>query len=321
VSTAVMEAKRELLELIEERERRDSRRKIFNYYPETGPLRRGLYRPHMEFFAAGAKHSQRIFMAPNRVGKTEGVFGYEMAVHLTGRYPTWWTGRRFSKPIRAWAVGKTSETVREILQVKLLGPPNATGTGIIPGDDVVRVTRAAGLAESADTVYVKHVSGGTSVLAFKSYDQGRRAFEGTEIDVIGLDEEPPLDIYVECLMRTMTTDGLVITTFTPLLGMSATVLHFMGGTADVTPGPKGSGRYLVTADWSDAPHLTEAQKQRIIDEIPPYQRDARTRGIPQLGSGAIFPLPETDIIVPDFPVLEHYPVSYTHLTLPTIYSV
>lgn len=305
-----MEAKRELLELVEERERRDARRKLFGYYPDTGPLRRELYRPHMDFFAAGAKYNQRVLMAPNRIGKTEGVFGYEMALHLTGRYPGWWVGRRFNRPVRAWAVGKTSETVREILQVKLLGPSSAQGTGMIPGDDIVRVTRAAGLAESADTVYVTHASGGVSILAFKSYDQGRRAFEGTEIDVIGMDEEPPLDIYTECLMRTMTTDGIVLTTFTPLLGMSAAVLHFLGGTADITPGAKGSDRYLVTADWSDAPHLTDAQKQRLIDEIPAYQRDARTKGIPQLGAGAIYPLPESDIVVPDFPIPEHYPRAY-----------
>ncbi len=40
-------------------------------------------------------------MAANRVGKTEGAGGYEMTCHLTGRYPHWWEGRRFSGPVRA----------------------------------------------------------------------------------------------------------------------------------------------------------------------------------------------------------------------------
>ena len=55
----------------------------------------------------------------------------------------------------------------------------------------------------------------------------RGAFEGTEQDVVWLDEEPPLDVYVECLVRTMTTDGLVMVTFTPLEGMSDVVMSFL----------------------------------------------------------------------------------------------
>jgi hypothetical protein len=53
-------------------------------------------------------------MAANRVGKTEGAGGYEMTCHLTGRYPDWWEGRRFSGPVRAWAAGKTNETTRDV---------------------------------------------------------------------------------------------------------------------------------------------------------------------------------------------------------------
>ena len=52
-------------------------------YPDEGPLRRELYPKHMEFFAAGKKYNERLFMAGNRVGKTEGAGGYEAALHLT----------------------------------------------------------------------------------------------------------------------------------------------------------------------------------------------------------------------------------------------
>ncbi len=45
--------------------------------------------------------------------------------------------------------------------------------------------------------------------------------------VIWLDEEPPADVYGECLIRTMTTNGIIMLTFTPLSGMSAVVLQFM----------------------------------------------------------------------------------------------
>ena len=71
------------------------RSKLREFYPETGPLRRELYPRHLEFFAAGRKHRERLMLAANRVGKTEGVGGYEVALHLTGAYPDWWPGRRF----------------------------------------------------------------------------------------------------------------------------------------------------------------------------------------------------------------------------------
>jgi terminase large subunit-like protein len=44
---------------------------------------------------------------------------------------------------------------------------------------------------------------GVSYLGFKSYDQGRRKFQGTGKHVIWLDEEPPADVYEECLLPLM----------------------------------------------------------------------------------------------------------------------
>lgn len=170
-------------------------------------------------------------LAANRVGKTESVGGYELTVHLTGVYPDWWTGRRFTRPIRAWAAGDTSKTVREIIQQKLLGPVGSWGTGLIPGDSIERTVRATGQADTVEIIYVKHAKGGVSVLVLKSYDQRREAFQGTEQDVIWLDEEPPLDIYTECLLRTMTNNGMLMLTFTPLIGVSEVVLSFLPGGA------------------------------------------------------------------------------------------
>src|SRR5215813_15606402 len=98
----------ELASLRNESAGRTARRKINSYFPETGPLRRELYPKHQEFFAAGAKFRERLMLAANRVGKTEGVGGYELVLHLTGQYPGWWKGRRFDRPIRAWAAGDKS---------------------------------------------------------------------------------------------------------------------------------------------------------------------------------------------------------------------
>lgn len=69
-------------------------------------------------------------------------------------------------------------------------------------------------------------------------------------------------------------------------------------------------RYCIQADWSDAPHLTEDQKKKLWESIPPYQRDARTKGIPQLGSGAIYPVAESDVVVAPFDIPVWWPKAY-----------
>lgn len=220
---------------------RRKRNRIATYFPDTGPLRRALYPKHMEFFAAGGKHKplpscpdgctgephrERCFMAGNRVGKTDSG-AYETTLHLTGNYPDWWRGHRFPGPIKTWAAGDTNRTVREVLQTKLYGPLSAPGTGMIPGDLIVHKTTKQGIAEALDTIYVRHASGGSSSVTLKSYQEGRESFQGAAIDFIWLDEEPEASVYTEALMRTMTTEGSLILTFTPLQGLSEVVLSFL----------------------------------------------------------------------------------------------
>lgn len=301
-------AKIELLQLLEEKQRRISRRKIYTYYPDEGPLRRELYPKHLSFFEAGVKYRQRLMLAANRVGKTEGVGLYELVWHLTGDYPEWWNGRRFDRPIKAWAAGDTGKTVREILQSKLLGPVGQWGTGLVPGDTIERTSRGAGVADSVDSIYVRSKFGGLSQLTLKSYDQRRESFQGTEQDVILLDEEPPMDIYTECLLRTMTNNGMLMLTFTPLMGMSEVVLAFLPG-GQIEERADGS-KFVVMATWDDVPHLDDEVKKELWNSIPPFQRDARSKGVPQLGAGAIYPVPESDIVIPDFDIPAHWPRVY-----------
>lgn len=177
-------------------------------------------------------------MAANRIGKSE-AGAYEVTAHLTGLYPHWWKGRRFARPGRWWAAGKTNETTRDIVQAKLLGEiegagtvdKRMSGTGMIPGKLLGKPTWKQGVADLVDTIKVKHVSGGWSTLGLKSYQQGRGSFEGTAQHGAWLDEEPPEDVYGEVLIRTATTNGLVMLTFTPLAGLSDVVLGFMPGAA------------------------------------------------------------------------------------------
>src|SRR5688572_16947711 len=275
-------AKLELLELLEEKARRKAGRKLFTYFPDEGPLRRELYKQHLEFFRLGKSCPTRCFLAANRVGKTEGGGGYETVLHLTGLYPDWWEGRRFDRPIDAWAAGDTNETVRDIIQNKLLGPKESIGTGLIPADLIGEVKYRQNSNGSADYITVKHVSGGWSRIALKSYEQGRVSFQGTEKDLIWLDEESNEGIRAECVMRLMTTGGLLIETFTPLKGLTPIVLGYIGDDgidSESRIGINGE-KAFVMAGWDDVPHLGESEKGRMLAECEPHLKDARSKGIP-----------------------------------------
>jgi phage terminase large subunit-like protein len=92
---------------------------------------------------------------------------------------------------------------------------------------IVRTTSRQGIPDAVQDIYVKHKTGRTSWLTLKSYDQKRLSFQGTGKHVIWLDEEPDLGVYSECLLRTMTTNGLVMCTFTPMLGLSEVVMNYL----------------------------------------------------------------------------------------------
>ena len=69
-------------------------------------------------------------------------------------------------------------------------------------------------------------------------------------------------------------------------------------------------RLVVGATWDNAPHLTDDAKASLWASIPEFQRDARSKGIPQLGSGAIYPFSESGIRVPDFDLPKHWPRAF-----------
>lgn len=69
-------------------------------------------------------------------------------------------------------------------------------------------------------------------------------------------------------------------------------------------------RFCVQATWDDVPHLTKEQKDQLWAAIPPYQRDARTKGIPQLGAGAIYPVEESDVVCAPFAIPKEWPRAY-----------
>lgn len=254
------------------------------------------YAKQREFLLAGAAIPERLLIAGNQNGKTH-VGAYEVACHMTGLYPEWWQGRRFTKPTRGWIAGETSLVVRDVQQKKLCGEPGvdaAFGTGMIPKDLFVdKPSLARGITDAYDTIQVRHVSGGVSVARFKSYEQGRTKFQGETLDWLWFDEEPPLEIYSEGLTRTAATRGICFMTFTPLQGPTDVVLRFLD-----EPSPY---RRVITMTIDDAEHISPEERARLIASWPAHEREARARGVPMLGSGRIFTAPEDSILEEPIP--------------------
>ena len=222
--------------LLQELRRRTEADKLQQLYPEAGPLSRANYSKYIEVFAAGKEHAERVVLGGNRVGKTLGIGGYELAVHLTGLYPDWWPGHVYEKPILTWAAGTKAAKVRDVNQKMLLGSlhqrkgfTQAIG-GLIPAARIGRLTRRTGVADAVDQVVVNHVSGYENVVTFKSYEEGRTSFEAEAVDLIWLDEEPTKPIYQECKMRILTTRGRILATFTPVEGLTETVIALLQDT-------------------------------------------------------------------------------------------
>jgi phage terminase large subunit-like protein len=232
-------------------------------------------------------------MAGNQLGKTL-AGSMEEAVHATGLYPDWWEGRRFDIPTVAWCAGVTQLGARDTVQRLLLGRPGAFGTGAIPKERLLGVSMARGQADLVDTIRVRHISGGTSLLLLKSYEQGRQKWQGETLHRVWFDEEPPEAIYLEGLTRTNATGGMVSLTFTPLLGVSNVVRRFLFET--------DPGRHVTQMTIEEAEHYSPEERARIIATYPPHEREARTKGVPVLGSGRIFPVAEDQVAVEPFAI-------------------
>lgn len=284
----------ETVELLELLEKHKTMNKALYYSP--APKQR-------EFFNAGATIRERMFMAGNGVGKSLSG-GYEDAMHLTGDYPDWWQGIRYTHPVTCWVACETGTLTRDIIQTILCGKFGVTslfGTGFIPKDRFVdKPTLARGVTDAFDTIQVAHktngVFDGVSTCSFKSFEQGRQKFQGENLDFGHCDEEPPMDVYTEFLARIRKTDkSRMIVTFTPLHNITDLIVWFRDGNIN---------RKTVTMSLDEATWYSEETKERMVSGYPPHEREARRYGIPMLGGGRIFPYPQ-DMI--SEPAIEYIP--------------
>jgi phage terminase large subunit-like protein len=222
--------------------------------------------------------------------------------HMTGIYPSWYTGVRFEGPISAALGGETAQSTRDLLANRLLGPPEDRGAGYLPAgsfdpdSDITKMT--GGVANQIDYFRVKHYDGagefdGYSKAYVFSYSTGWRRLQGYSLDLVAIDEEPEMMVYEELSARTNATGGYVDIAMTPLRG--ETELYLMFECAD------GDIRKLLNYDINKATHMDEKQREHLIKkyENNPFA-EARLWGRPVASQGLIYNVPQSLVTCEDF---------------------
>ncbi len=250
-----------------------------------------------------ADYRERAIIAANQTGKTR-TCGAEVAIHATGQYPDWWQGHRFINPPKICIGSETNETLRDPQQLELYGDfkPESrepSGRGWMPLESILGFTyRQCGITGVFDEMKIRHSSGGVTSIKHKTFEQGWTRWQGTQFDLVWIDEEPTDEkIYSEVLRGVVKRGGLVILSRTPLFGMTWVIQHFMDA---------GPGVYTKNITWDEAPHLSGDVKDQFFSSIPEHEREARTKGVPMMGEGAIYPISDDAISCEPFAIPDHY---------------
>lgn len=285
-------------------------------FPETGPYARDLYPIPLKFFEAGAKHRFRMFSGANGSGKSFSM-GCEIAYHATGKYPKWWTGKRFKRLESIWIVAESGALFRDSLQKLLFGNPGEDyGTGLIPKESIKETSAFQGISGAVGSALIKNEKGHVVSISIKTFDMHREKFQAANVGLVCFDEEPPEDVYEECVMRTRgtktTEPGIIMLAFTPLKGLTNVVMSYMPNGIFPKDGLifEKPDYFACRVTWDDAAHLTTDDKAAMLTAIAPNLRDARTKGIPALGSGRVFPVYEEDIVIHNLKIMPHWPRAY-----------
>lgn len=251
--------------------------------------------------------------AGNQIGKT--VCGtVQDAFDLTGRYPDWYEGHRFTRPVNIVCGSINNDKTRDLLQKALCGDPvdkfNTLGTGWLPKDclDKDKISLKRGVTDAFIHIKVrwhneKGEPKGWSNLTFSSYESGKEAWMGDTIDVYHLDEEPPMDILGQAGRGCIASGGFIRLTWTP-----------ENGRTDVVEKVEKEWS-MHTAEWKDAAgedfdyvdakgnatpfrkvftlggkpgHITEQTINLAKKDNPVWMMDMRMKGIPVMGTGLVF---------------------------------
>lgn len=261
------------------------------------------YKPfpkQIEFHNAGFNFQERLLRAPTQIGKS--VAGAaETAIHLTGRYPAWWAGRRFDHKVTFWVVSEDWLFSKTNAQRLLMGPTkDEWGTGFIPKECIEDYTlNTHSTADTLESVIVKSDWGGKSIVQFKSADVERNKLGGGTIHGAWADEEAKVGHYEEITFRINVNKGIVYTTFTPLKGATDVVNRFLRDKAE------GTHDTWWTIDDDNLYALEDREKLKArYKGSKDYM--ARLYAVPSQGDGNVFTGERAKIECAPFAIPDHF---------------
>lgn len=280
--------------------------------PLPGSGMPGVWPKQQEFHDLGFRYRERALFAINQVGKSYAAAA-ETAVHATGRYPSWWAGRRFDTRTVGWVVSMDWGFSKNNAQRLLMGETKEDwGTGLIPRDCILDyTTNNHAAADTLESVIVKNEFGGKSIIKFKSADVHPNKLGGDTIHYAWIDEEIPKDHYEEVLTRIGVYNGILYNTFTPLQGATDVCNRFLKERVE------GSIYVRWTID-DDNLYTAEQRAAKKVQYANSRQRMARLYAIPQQGDGNVFSMPWESIKVKPFEIPGHWPricghdIGWTH---------
>lgn len=225
-------------------------------------------------FHKNTKKNRWVF-GGNRTGKTE-----------CGAVETVWLARgnhpyKPNKPqTSGWVVSLSAQVQRDVAQQKILHYLNK--------DWIVDVVMQSGKKESMeygiiDKILVRNVSGKISTIGFKSVDQGREKFQGTSLDYVWFDEEPPEDIYMECKMRVLDRCGEIFGTMTPLKGLTWVYNEVYLNKRD------DPEIWYENISWQDNPFLNQEEISKLKSQMSEKELESRCDGKFSSANGLVYP--------------------------------
>lgn len=220
------------------------------------------------------KKRNRWVFGGNRTGKTE--CGAVEAVYMArGSHPH----RKITKATNGWVVSLSRQVQRDVAQKKILH--------YLKKEWIIDVVMTEGRKSSfeggyIDYILIKNIFGTASKIGFKSCDQGREKFQGTSLDYVWFDEEPPYDVYMECRMRVLDTCGDVFGTMTPLKGLTWVYnLIYLNENND-------GEVWFETMQWEDNPFLDKTEIAKITSAISEDELQSRKFGKFMSNGGLVY---------------------------------
>jgi len=235
------------------------------------------------------KKRNRWVFGGNRSGKTE-CGAVETIYMARGIHPY----RKNKDKVFGWVVSLSTQVQRDVAQAKILKYLNP--------DWIEEITMLSGKKDSPtsgviDQIKLRNVFGGISTIGFKSCDQGREKFQGSSLDFVWFDEEPPKDIYEECLMRILDKRGDIFGTMTPLKGLTFVY-------DEIFLNKKNNPEiWYEFMEWADNPYLSKSEVSQLTCSLSDDQLESRRYGRFKSAEGLVYPeFDENECVIEPFEI-------------------